>query len=494
MRTAVSILRWILWCEAAVLLSGAATLATQPELSYPERSDGLRWIVLAELILGTLMLLAALSMQMRFRWAVAAGLAVSVLNVMLIVMAPLGIYGLILLCQKAGRNQLGPKPPPLPGAEPPHRVHQAINIALLAATLAACYPMFRYLEVNQVPITPLPLLIVGLWVEIWVVVLVHELGHWFGGWVCGFELVQLAVGRTMLVRQDERWQLKRVKKLGAGGLAGIRPRTADHLREKYALFVAAGPLASLLFAVLLFGLFLISPGRPWQILSPVIGITAAVSFQVFVGNSLPIGRTRYLGDGTRFRQVCRLTAEGERLLARIHMLLTFTTPLRPRDLPADWIRLGVSMSDDSKDHMSGCVRAYESFLDRGEIEAAGRWLDEWLRIQRAGPIGTSQDHGLTEAAYFEACHRGNAATARELLNGARRQLMVERYSNLRAWAAVMLAEGQYDAALDLIAQARADLDRRAVTGHRMFERDLLADLERSATSNVLELPCATVPV
>jgi hypothetical protein len=489
MRTAVSTLRWILWMEAGAFLIAAARTMSDPELSY-----AVRWVILGELIIGAFVLAAAWAMQARARWAVAAGLAVSALNVLLIVMAPFGIYGLIVLGRKSGRNQLGPKPPPLPGAEPVQRV-RVMDIALLAMMIAACIPMLEYLRISEVPDIPIAMLIIGLWFEVWIVVLIHELGHCAAGWACGFELVELAVGRTVLLHQDERWQLKRVKKLGAGGLTGIRPRTADHLREKYVLFAAGGPLASLLFAVLLFGLFLASPGRPWQMLSPLIGITAVISFQTFVGNSLPLSsRTRMLRDGARVLHLSRHSAEGQRLLARLQMGLIFTTPMRPRDLPADWIQAGLIVSDGSADHMGGCIRASLFFLDRGEIEAAGRWLDEWMRLHRAWPSGVNRDGSLTEVAYFEARHRGNAAAARELLNAARGRLLVERYTSLRTWAAVLLAEGQSDAALDLIAQAHADLDRRALTGHRLFERDLLADLERSATPTVLELPCATVPL
>jgi hypothetical protein len=337
-------------------------------------------------------------------------------------------------------------------------------------------------------------LVLGFFAEAWIAVLAHELGHLVVGWACGFELVQFAVGRTVLVRQDERWQVKRAKKPGAGGWVAIRPRTLAYLREKYVLFVAGGPVASLLFAVLLFGLFLASPGRPWQLLSPIIGITAMISLQTFLGNSFPAQSRRGMRDGKRILELSRDSTEGRRVVARLQTSMIFTSPLRPRDLPDAWIRTALGNSDSSNSHLAGCIPAYEYLLDRGEIDVAGKWLDEWLRIDRLLPGDIGRDRALTEIAYFEARYRGNAVAARTYLQDAQRQFMVERYSTCRAWAAVMLAEGNCEAASELISQARADLDRRPVTGHRLFERDLLGDLEQSASQNVLELPCATVPV
>jgi hypothetical protein len=242
---------------------------------------------------------------------------------------------------------------------------------------------------------------------------------------------------------------------------------------------------------LLLGLFLVSPGRPWQILAPVIAVAAVVSLQTFVGNALPFRGGTYFTDGSHFFQLWRRSAAGERSMAQLRTLLPWTTLLRPRELSDAWIRSGVAIPDGSRDHMAGCMRAYEYHLDRGETAQAGEWLHEWRVLQTKRPGGTGRDYGLIEAAYFEARYRDHAATARELLAAARSCLLVERYSICRAWAAVMLAEGDREGALELIGQARVDLDRRQITGHRQFERGLLADLEEQASR--ISLPPTAVP-
>jgi hypothetical protein len=246
-----------------------------------------------------------------------------------------------------------------------------------------------------------------------------------------------------------------------------------------------------LFGVLLLGLFLVSPGQPWQILAPVIGIAAVVSLQTFVGNALPFRTSGYFPDGAVFLHLWRRSAEGERSIALLMVELPWTAPVRPRELSEAWIESGVAIPDGSRDHASSCMGAYEYHLDRGETAQAGEWLDQWRALQEKTPGGTGRDQGLIEAAYFEARYRDHAAAARELLAAARRGVLVERYSICRAWAAVTLAEGDSEAALELIAQSRADLDRRRITGHRQFERGLLADLEDQALR--ISLPASAVP-
>lgn len=78
-------------------------------------------------------------------------------------------------------------------------------------------------------------------------VLLHELGHLATGLIAGLSFRKLLVGALMLTHEDRGYRLRFAGKgVMAGGLTVMIPRGPAEIRQKYLLFVAGGPVATLL--------------------------------------------------------------------------------------------------------------------------------------------------------------------------------------------------------------------------------------------------------
>lgn len=91
---------------------------------------------------------------------------------------------------------------------------------------------------------------------IFMVLAIHELGHTLAGILVGFEFRMITVGPFMLRKEPSETNPNQIRfrwntRLNAmGGLALCLPKTEHHLRSNFIKFVAGGPLASLLLALL----------------------------------------------------------------------------------------------------------------------------------------------------------------------------------------------------------------------------------------------------
>jgi hypothetical protein len=106
----------------------------------------------------------------------------------------------------------------------------------------------------------------------------------------------------------------------------------------------------------------------------------------------------------------------------------------------------VAIPEKSQDHISGLLSAYYVELDKGEFEQAGNYLDQALDLNLYCPE-LFRGSLLLEGAYFESHIRHRVALARQWFEQIQDTALIEPYALLRAEAALLLAEGNNDAAL-----------------------------------------------
>jgi hypothetical protein len=88
------------------------------------------------------------------------------------------------------------------------------------------------------------------------VVAVHEGGHALAGVLSGFDFRLFVAGPFLYEKQNGRWHFKWNRNINvAGGLVVCLPKTDHQLTKKFIVFVAGGPMASLVLAVLFYGLY-----------------------------------------------------------------------------------------------------------------------------------------------------------------------------------------------------------------------------------------------
>jgi hypothetical protein len=273
------------------------------------------------------------------------------------------------------------------------------------------------------------------------VVVIHELGHALAAVLVGYRVRSIGVGPIWLsirpLRLDFQWN-----RFGpdVGGLveAEMRPLSSrPGLRQ--ASFSAGGPLANITTFILLSvaDLDAISPVAVELFLkvlsssSLLIGLASLVPYQMASGHASD-GKLIWLA----------LTGAGAMGLSKLDIF-----DRRPRDWSEDLVRtLGASTRSATWPGLE-----YLHFVDTGKSSQAAEWLA--VSVERIG------EHPWLniEAAFLAAFFDRDASRARALMP---RLEVIDRSSFVPFWraeAAVRLAEGDDQGALEAIREARLQL-------------------------------------
>jgi hypothetical protein len=218
--------------------------------------------------------------------------------------------------------------------------------------------------------------------------------------------------------------------------------------------LAAGPAANLLLALLAGALFL-SRGYDWNddsfltsgasVFSLGLFSAAMFSLLLFLVNLFPCRVGGFSSDGAKLLLLLRGGPKAERQTALSVLVGMSYAGRRARGWPPGLVERAIALPDGSAEDTAGALLAYYWLLDQGDAAGAAQFLDRALAGRDRYPTA-SRPVLFLEAAYFTARHRGDAAGARTFLKQSKGGMLVQRWAELRAEAAVLLAEGNRDAA------------------------------------------------
>jgi hypothetical protein len=356
-----------------------------------------------------------------------------------------------------------------------------IGLAVLALALVMSMPVGRR-AVPLVQPASLAVLAVLLTIAVYyVTIALHELGHLAGGVLAEFRFVLLSVGPLLVTRQERGLRVGHAgKSWWLGGLSFSVPLDDLDLRRRMALLVAGGPCASLLQVALAFGLRLALRRTPIS-----LWLWLALALLLFFGLVtllLSAWPSRLRGMRMDRATLCILWRGGppaERLAAIFALAGASASGERPRERNPRWVEQALSPADGSLEEAAAAIFAYAQALDQGESGRAAPFLDRALALWPSLPPLARSSYAL-EAAYFEARHRGEPARARAWLEQAGQGLLVEPHTRLRAEAAVLLAEGDREAARARAEQGLDLLGRSFDRGYAQAQGDWLREIAEMA--------------
>jgi hypothetical protein len=307
------------------------------------------------------------------------------------------------------------------------------------------------------------------------VILVHELGHLAGGMARGMRFLLLIVGPLRLrrtvsgIRLDWFFNAQTV-----GGLAAAMPDPRRPIRSQLLPLIVGGPLASLLLALLAFGLSAAFDGR----VSAHLLVLGAMSALIFMATAVPMRAGGFLSDG---RQCIELLRGGPAVEQRAVLMAAYAESLsgvRPRDRdPAPLARALELSGDEPLRDISAALMAYQVALDRRDLAAAGTWIDRVAAGHDAYPAGFRQALA-NEIAYFSARYRHDLATA-EAWAARTRGGAVEPAARALTEAVLAFAGGDGPGALEAIARAERGLRASSDAGSIPLLQDELASLRQA---------------
>lgn len=419
-------------------------------------------------------------------WGRWLAVAMSVINLGLVVFVPLGVAGLFAYLREAQVKAAIEEAPPATGERPEPISHLLTMVMSVGLVVYFSQYLQRIGVELDLPVTGMERL--GL---LWILIgqlffgLIHEVGHYGAAWLTGFRFHEVRVGPFLWEKRPGgtwgfRFSFPQML-AGSGYLLAI-PQGADGLRFNWILVAAAGPATSLLLALLGFLAIVSMRGTEFAPYWWQAAYVTALCAADFAANMVPVG----LSDGATLMHTMFGTRRGVGIVAGLEAAM-----LNDRARRDAGIMDPVELVETRKQALEQMKKSVEppglpQVMQRIEFAQAalrGRRLDDAMTALQEVAQTLPTIEVVPELVRFQywatlfdtATARRQFTTAAEarekgLELGALigpEKLDWEDWVPVRvACARMWMSDGEYVHALKAVQEARARCpERRSVTGH-----------------------------
>jgi hypothetical protein len=324
---------------------------------------------------------------------------------------------------------------------------------------------------------------------LFMVIFLHELGHVIAGVSNGFKFLFVITGPLRIYRSEGgiKMGINRNASL-AGGIASCLPQNTNELKKRMLVMVAGGPLVSLLvFAGFylvadFFNLFanLDRSHSLWQFSYSLFVVMCSYgSGLIFLATIVPQKASGMYSDGGRMLNLLKGGPKAEADMAITTLYVSSASGIRPRDLNQQMVNLLFNAKTDSLYLVYGYLYKYYAALDSGNSLEAAKWLGQLLEKKDSLLPAVLPIVNL-EQTWFEAWVNKNLEKATASYENVQKTTMIEAHTFLRAEAALLLASGKYEAAIEKAERALALLPKSVDQGLAMAENEWLQMLLKEA--------------
>lgn len=287
---------------------------------------------------------------------------------------------------------------------------------------------------------------------------IHEAGHALAGIWVKFDFTMYVVGPFMWTKENNQWHFHWNKNVNtAGGLVLCLPTNSEDLPKRFSMYAAGGPIASLLLAMVAYGLFRLfsidgfPTQNPQQLLAVSCMVIAFLSGVIFLVTAIPMHMGGFSTDGAR---ILRFAKGGESARFEILILTIFTTSTsgaRPRlwneaDL-TEALTLAQKLQAPMGVYLLGFFHQYA--FDRDDFEKAEQYLQEYIAAADEIPAGIRSSVWL-DAAFFYAFAKKDLAQSQQYWTMFTPNAMIPKAQIAATEAAIHFLANEKEAMLDKI--------------------------------------------
>ncbi|OJJ15888.1 hypothetical protein BKI52_36830 [marine bacterium AO1-C] len=316
---------------------------------------------------------------------------------------------------------------------------------------------------------------------IFFVLAIHELGHVFAGISVGFEFRMITVGPFMLRKESTQPNNKQLRfrwntRLNAmGGLALCLPKSDHKLRPNFIKFIAGGPLASLLLAVLaatIYWLFYrhnqaFFARNFWQ-------FTALMSGIIFLTTIIPMRSGGFFSDGARMLNLLRGGPKAEVDLAILTSTAAATSGVRPREMNIAPLQK-ILVNDYQHPFIPYLhLYMYAYLMDWDKPTEALIHLKKTVEEIDSIPAGYQATVWL-EVAFYKAYYQQSLSEAEEAFKQAKISAIIPKHLIYKSEAAIAWLKEDKEKALTKAQDALNALDQSMDAGGAIAEKEWLEE-------------------
>lgn len=310
------------------------------------------------------------------------------------------------------------------------------------------------------------LVVVYVCASLFAAIFVHELGHAIAGLLGGFEFRSMLVGPLELRRNTGHFSFGIVPHPKAAGFVRMVPRSTDRIASRMLMFVAAGPVASVLYTALTWWFLqtVPSPQRGDSLVVVAMHVGALSLFvmglSVLPGTLLPFRSA--VGVATDMRIILTLLRSSrgrERYVALMLLAREVLSNMRPREWSGSLLALATELQDGDPEEIRGRLLSYYHADDLGKEGQARSDLDRAAEVAFAlgKKRGVQGDLALLESAFVLLREDGDLAGAESLLERAGPIQEAVAGTRHRVLGASALAKGDREGGLEHLREAEEAL-------------------------------------
>jgi hypothetical protein len=274
---------------------------------------------------------------------------------------------------------------------------------------------------------------------------IHEGGHAVAGVSQKFDFTMYVAGPLMFEKANDQWVFKWNKSFNlAGGLVLCLPKDTYNLVNRFLVFVISGPLASLLSALVSFGIYKIIGGSDesnsfvQNAIAILLLVYTFLSVLVFIITIIPMSANGFHTDGAR---VLRLIKGGN--IGKLEsLILTIISKvmggIRPKDYNMEEIteakNLAMELKDSYEVYLDGFL--FQHAFDKNDIEAAENHLTNYLANIEKMPDGFRGSIWL-DAAFFYAYAKKDIEKANQYFSLFKPSPMIPKAQEYATEAAIL---------------------------------------------------------
>lgn len=320
---------------------------------------------------------------------------------------------------------------------------------LVGASCMILYLFVRDFFAIQLP--PWPLSVVSFLAALIVAVTIHELGHVLAGLLVKYGFYFVSVGYFKVERTASglkpRFDPKAPNPLG--GLTMMLPDAGHDSRRSEALFVAGGPVASvLLFMLLAITAFSLSAfgSTTWTVNAVIYfsWLTAVMSLVLGLLALIPESSGQIKSDGYHLMSIWKGSEAFLTSRIIIRLISQSLQGTRPAELDIELMHQTLGSEDPSESQMARLF-LYAYYSDKGEMQRAGEYLDAAVEKEEEAQSPLLGPSVFLEKAFWEALVQGNADSAAHYFDKGKAGYS-EKGTWHRAQTGVLLAKGDHEEA------------------------------------------------
>ncbi len=309
----------------------------------------------------------------------------------------------------------------------------------------------------------------------------HEGGHALAGIWVNFDFRMYVIGPFMWEKEETGWKFKWNKNVNtSGGMVLCLPTESENLKNRFSVYAAGGPLASLLLAVIAYSLFnlILPPSISKQVvlltLAYLLFLIAFLSSIIFIATSLPFHFGGFSSDGAR---ILHLQQGGDKARFELLILKIMSSSaggMRPSLLNSTELEEAQVLAKKLNAPFGVYLHSYfhQACWDKGDLEAAEKHLMNYISEIESIPDGIRSAVWL-DAAFFYAHAKKDIDQAIHYWNQFKPSAIIPKAQILATEAAISSLKNEKENSLLKIENAVKELVNMIDRGVAISLRDKL---------------------